>query len=304
MIGRRELLKAGAAAAGTAAFARATAAYAAPEKHSFKLKYAPHLSLFGYIEDEVDRLNEVAAYGFKAFEYNGLKGWPLEKAERLRKKMDELGLEMGVFTANPAGWNKTGMVDPEQRPGFLDEVKEAMNFVDITGNKYITVITGAEMQKIPRGVQRANVVESLRRAADIAAPHKVTLVMEPLNILVNHAGYYLSRSDEAYEIIRAVDNPHARMLFDIYHQQITEGNLIENIRNYRNEIGTFHVGDVPGRHQPGTGEINYKNVFKAIHELKMDAYLGLEFSASENHGKREGAEMVVQSIVDADGFDI
>ena len=304
MIGRRNFFKAGAAAiAGAAAFTRMAEAQTMA-KHSFKLNYAPHLSLFGYIKDEVDSLEEVAAYGFKAFEYNGLKSWPLEKAERLRKKMDELGLAMGVFTANPAGWNKTGMVDPEQRPGFLDEVREAMKFVDITGNKYITVITGAEMQKIPRGVQRANVVESLRRAADIVAPHNVTLVMEPLNILVNHAGYYLSRSDEAYEIIRAVDNPHARMLFDIYHQQITEGNLIENIRNYRNEIGTFHVGDVPGRHQPGSGEINYRNVFKAIYELKMDAYLGLEFSASENHGKKEGAEMVVQSIVDADNFQI
>lgn len=303
MIGRRTFMKTGAAAvAGTAAFARA-AASPAQTGHAFKLKYAPHLSLFGYIADEVERLDAVAAEGFRAFEYNGLKSWPAEKAERLRKKMDDLSIEMGVFTANPAGWDKTGMVDPQQRPGFLAEVEEAMTFVDITGNKYITVITGAEMQKVPRGVQRANVVESLRRAADIAAKHNVTLVMEPLNILVNHAGYFLSRSDEAYEIIRAVDNPHARMLFDIYHQQITEGNLIENIRNYRDAIGTFHVGDVPGRHQPGSGEINYRNVFKAIHELKMDAYLGLEFSASENHGKREGAELVVRSIKEADDFE-
>ena len=286
MITRRNLLRGGAAIAG-AAFASASAqSSASPVKHSFKLKYAPHLSLFGYVKDEVDRLEEVAAYGFKAFEYNGLKSFSHGRAEQLRKKIDGLGLEMGVFTANPKGWNETGMVDPKQRPGFLSEVEEAMAFVDITGNKYVTVITGAEMQRVPRGVQRANVVESLRRAADIAAKHNVTLVMEPLNILVNHAGYFLSRSDEAYEIIQAVDSPHAKMLFDVYHQQITEGNLIENIRNYREAIGTFHIGDVPGRHQPGSGEINYKNVFKAIHELNMDAYIGLEFSASENHGKR------------------
>jgi hydroxypyruvate isomerase len=196
------------------------------------------------------------------------------------------------------------MVDPEQRSNFLQEVTDAMTYAEITGNKWLTAITGPEMsQKTSRHQQRANVIESLRRAADIVEKHKVALVIEPLNHLVNHDGYFLTRSDEAYEIMRAVNSPYIKILFDIYHQQITEGNLIDNIRRYYSEIGYFQIGDNPGRHEPGTGEINYKNVFKAIYELGFQGMLGLEFSPSIKEEPR-GSERVLQSIVEADQFEI
>lgn len=302
MIGRRNFLKSSALTmAGTLGFLSLANSSSAVEKHSFKLKYAPHLSFMSNIKDEIDRLEVYASYGFKAFEFNGLMGWTTQRAGQLRKKMDQLGMEMGVFTANPSGWNKSRLVDPSQRDFFLEEITKAMTYVDITGNKRITVITGMEMQKATRGEQIVSIIEGLRRATDIAAKHNVVLCLEMLNILTDHPGYFLSRSDEGFEIITAVNSPNVKMLFDIYHQQITEGNLITNIRKFKDGIGTFHFADVPGRMEPGTGEINYRNVFKAIYELKFDAFLGVELRSSVKQDP-EGSEKVFQSIVEADNF--
>jgi hydroxypyruvate isomerase len=273
----------------------------AAAKHGFKLKYAPNLGLMGHIEDHLDRLNAYADFGFEAFEFNGLMSWSTARAEQLRKRMDSLGMDMGVFVANPSGWNKTGMVDPAQRPAFLGEITKAMTYAGITGNKWLTAITGMGIPGVYRGVQRANVVESLRRAADIVEKHNVTLVIEPLNQPVDHAGYFLARSDEAYEVMKAVDSPNIKILFDIYHQQIQEGNLINNIRAYYDEIAYFQLADVPGRHEPGTGEINYRNVFKAIHGLGFKGILGLELSTSIKT-EPEGSLAVFNSIVEADKF--
>ena len=274
---------------------------AAAPRHTFKLKYAPNLGLLSNIEDPIDRLDEYAAFGFKAFEFNGLMGWDYARAEKLRARMDALGMEMGVFVANPAGWDKAGMVDPGQRPAFLEQVRKAVTYHKIVGNKCCTVITGPGLEKPHRGLQRANVVESLRRAAEIVQGTGLTLVVEPLNTLTDHPGYFLARSDEAYEIMKAVDSPQIKILFDIYHQQITEGNLIDNIRAFYDEIGYFQLADVPGRHEPGTGEINYRNVFKAIHELGYKGILGLELSASIRQDP-EGSMKVFESIVECDKF--
>ena len=301
MIGRRTFLKKSSLALAGAISMTKTAVSPPPTKHNFKLKYAPHWGLASHIKEQLDRLDYYASWGFKAFEFNGLMNWSLKQAEQLRKRMDKLGMEMGVFTANPNGWNKTRMVDPKQREAFLDEIKKAMTYVDITGNKFVTVLAGNELPRLTRAQQAVNVIESMRYAADIAGKHNVTLCVEPLNVLVNHPGYFLTRSDEAYEILIAVDNPHAKMLYDIYHQQITEGNLINNIRQFQDKIGTFHVGDNPGRMEPGTGEINYRNVFKAIYELKHPGFLGLEFRSSIRE-QPKGVENVVQSIIDADNF--
>jgi len=302
MIGRRAFLKKSSLVLAGAVSMTKTAISPSPAvKHTFKLKYAPHMGLANHIKDSLDRLDYFASFGFKAFEFNGLMNWSLKQAEQLRKRMDKLGMEMGVFTANPNGWNKTRMVDPKQREAFLEEIKKAVTYVDIRGNKYVTVLAGNEVPKLTRAQQAVNVIESMRYATDIAGKHNVVLCLEPLNILVNHPGYFLNRSDEAYEVLTAVDNPHAKMLFDIYHQQITEGNLINNIRQFHHRIGTFHVGDNPGRMEPGTGEINYRNVFNAIYELKHPGFLGLEFRPSIKE-QPKGFEKVVQSIIDADNF--
>ena len=253
------------------------------------------------IKDEIDRLDYCAEWGFKAFEYNGLTRKSHKFAEALRKRMDKLGMEMGVLTANPSGWDETRLVDPSQRQAFLDEIKKAMTYVDIMGNKYVTILAGNEVPKMTRAQQAVSVIEGLRFAADIAAKHNVTLCVEMLNVLVNHPGYFLTRSDEGFEIAIAVNSPNVKLLYDIYHQQITEGNLINNIRQFASQIGTFHVGDNPGRNEPGSGEINYRNVFKAIHEIRHKGFLGLEYSSTIKK-QPQGVEKAFQAIVDADNF--
>lgn len=300
MIGRRTFLKNSSLALAGAVSLRDVSP-AVPEKHSFKLNYAPHMGLARHIKSELDRLDYFASFGFRSFEFNGLTNWTLKQAEELRKRMDALKMEMGVFTANPKGWNDTRMVDVDQRDAFLKEIKNSMKYADITGNKFVTVLAGNMLPKLTRAQMGVNLIEAFRYAADIAGKHNVTLCVEPLNVLVNHPGYFLNRSDEAYELLIAVNHPYAKMLFDVYHQQITEGNLINNIRQFHDKIGTFHVGDNPGRHEPGTGEINYKNVFKTIFEIKHPGFIGLEFSPSLKE-QPAAFEKVVDEIVAADSF--
>ncbi len=140
----------------------------------------------------------------------------------------------------------------------------------------IIVTTGYARHDVSREKQVGNVIEGLKIASDIAADAGVNIVLEPLNVLVDHAGYLLTTSSEANDIIEKVDRKNCYILFDIYHQQITEGNLINNIGKYIDHIGHFHIADNPGRKQPGTGEINYENVFAFIKSTGYDKWLAFE----------------------------
>ena len=130
------------------------------------------------------------------------------------------------------------------------------------------VTTGNEIEGVRRGNQHQSIVDGLKLAAEILEGAGITFSLEPLNILVNHKGYYLYTSEEGFQIVDQVGSPNVGLLFDIYHQQITEGNLIANITASIDKITHFHVADVPGRHEPGTGEINYRNVLRAF--LRQD----------------------------------
>ena len=145
------------------------------------------------------------------------------------------------------------------------------------GAGVVIVLAGNERSGIPRAQQHGHIVDALRQAAPVAEAAGVTLCLEPLNTHVNHAGYYLTSSAEGFEIVRAVGSPRLRLLYDVYHQQISEGFLIDTITANIDLIGHIHVADVPGRHEPGTGEINYANVLRAIDESGYGGYIGLEF---------------------------
>lgn len=131
----------------------------------------------------------------------------------------------------------------------------------------LVVLTGNELGPVPRSEQMSNAVEALRAAAPALEKNGITAIVEVLNTYVDHAGYFLYYLRDGAELVDRVGSPNVKLLFDIYHVQIMEGNLIQNIRSHIDRIGHFHIGDVPGRHEPGTGEINYRNVFKAIYEL-------------------------------------
>ena len=246
----------------------------------YHLRYAPRLD---FLKDELSipaRLDLFAEHGFDATEYNGLMTHPVAEVEGIRKKLDALGMDMGIFVANPAGWTTAGMVDPAQHDAFLAELKKAVEYHKVIGNRCCTVITGPEVVGKPRGIQRRSVVDALKKAASVLEPTQLTVVVEPLNP-INHAGYFLQTSDEAAEIMATVGSSHVKILFDIYHQQVTEGNLIHNIRTHWDHIGYFQVGDVPGRKEPGTGEIHYRNVFKAIFDKGYKGMVGMEHGLSQ-----------------------
>ena len=272
---RRQFVQASAALASVACGATET-----PTSEEYNLRYAPRI---GFLNDlPVPRQLEIyAEHGFRAFEYNGLPRHSLQEAEQFRRKMDELGMEMGVFVVNSGGWKGDALVDAAFHEGFLKDVHKALEYHGIMRNGWSTVTSGLAVSNIPLDRQTKNVIEGLKRAADIVSKTDLVLVLEPLNVLVNHAGYFVVTSEHAAEIIDAVGSPQVKILFDIYHQQISEGNLIDNIEKHWERIAYFQVGDVPGRKEPGTGEINYRNVFKAIHAKGYTGLLGMEHGLSQ-----------------------
>jgi hydroxypyruvate isomerase len=163
----------------------------------------------------------------------------------------------------------------------------------------MTVVPGHMDLHLRTGYQTANLVESLRRASEILEPHGLVMVLEPLNF-DGHAGQFLQEIPQAYEICKAVDSPSCKILFDVYHQQITEGNLIPNIDMAWDEIAYFQVGDNPGRKEPTTGEINYKNLFRHLHKKGYKGIIGMEHGNSRDGA--EGERMVIDAYREVDQF--
>ncbi len=247
--------------------------------HKFKLRYAPRI---GYVTNlPVPRQLEIyAENGFTAFEYNGLPSHSPSEIESFRKKMDELRMSMGVFVVNRGGWKPTALPDRSGHGRFLEDVKKGIEIHKIIGNECATVTSGLQVPNLTFAQQTQNCIEALKRAAELVERTNMVLVLEPLNHKVDHAGYFVSYIEHAGEIIGGVNHPRVKILFDMYHQQITEGNIINHIDQYWDLIGYFQVGDVPGRKEPYTGEMNYQNIFKAIHAKGYKGMLGGEHGLS------------------------
>ena len=218
----------------------------------------------------IERIEKVAAVGMKAFEF---WGWGNKDIDAIKATKDECGLEVAIFGADVGG----ALVDPSNRDKLPEALKRSVEAAHKLDCKRMLVTTGNEIEGVRRGAQHQSIVDGLKVAAEIVEDGGITLCLEPLNVLVNHKGYYLYSSEEGFQIVDAVGSPNVGLLFDIYHQQITEGNLIANITASIDKITHFHVADVPGRHEPGTGEINYRNVFRSISETGYDGFVGLEF---------------------------
>ena len=218
----------------------------------------------------VERIEKVAAVGMKAFEF---WGWGNKDIDAIKAAKDKAGIELATFGADVGG----ALVDPSNRDKIPEALKQSVEVAHKLDCKRMLVTTGNEIEGVRRGNQHQSIVDGLKVAAEILEAEGITLSLEPLNILVNHKGYYLATSEEGFQIVDQVGSPSVGLLYDIYHQQITEGNLIANITGNIEKIAHFHVADVPGRHEPGTGEINYKNVFKSISESGYDGFVGLEF---------------------------
>lgn len=217
-----------------------------------------------------ERIKKSAELNAPAFEF---WGWSNKNLDEIKRVKDEAGIEIATFSCEVG----SPLVEPGNREKIIDGTKRSIEAAKKMDCKRLLVTTGNEIAGVSRAEQHKSIVEHLKAVAGLCEDAGIILNLEPLNILVNHKGYYLYTSAEGFEIIDEVGSPNVKLLYDIYHQQITEGNLIATIEANIDKIGHFHMADVPGRHEPTTGEINYGNVFKKIAELDYDGFVGMEF---------------------------
>ena len=273
-------------------------------KKPFNLNYAPHFGMFKHNagDDPIDQLQFMYDHGFRSLEDNGMKSRSKSDQNKISKKMSRLGMDMGVFVAHKIYWREPNLTsgDKELHDEFVQNVKDSIEIAKRVNARWMTVVPGHVDLKKEMAYQTANVVEALRRASNLLESHGLIMVLEPLNWWTNHAGQFLTEIPQAYEICRAVDSPSCKILFDIYHQQISEGNLLPNMDKSWNEIAYFQIGDNPGRKEPTTGEINYLNVFKHIHSKGFKGIMGMEHGNSKS-GKA-GEMAVIEAYRKVDNF--
>lgn len=272
----------------------------------FKLKYAPSFGMF--VEhagrEIIDNIKFCYDMGFRAMFDNGLMKRPVDDQVKLGNEINRLGMELGPFVAY-ADFSVTSFVlnKPEVRQMLVEKMKEGVEVAKRTGVKWALVVPGRYDEKLHVDFQTANVIENLRYCCDIVEPEGLTIVLEPLNTLINHPGLFLTRIPQAYSICKAVNRASCKIVNDIYHQQITEGNLIPNMESAWSEIAAFHCGDNPGRNEPTTGEINYRNVFKYIYSRGYNGVICMEHGISKR-GTKEGEIKVIEAYRECDDFEV
>jgi hydroxypyruvate isomerase len=269
----------------------------------FKLKYAPSFGQFRQNagNDLIDQIKFMSDQGFRAMFDNGLMGKPKDVQEEIAKELDKRGMDLGPFVLY-ADFGKKSFVtrDREIRDMLIQRMKEGVECCKRTNAKWALVVPGAYDTKLAWEYQTANCVENLKYCGEIFQAADRVIVLEPLNYHTDHPGLFLTKIPQSYQICKAVANPAVKIVNDIYHQQITEGNLIPNIDMAWDEIAAFHIGDNPGRKEPTTGEINYKNIFKHLHKKGYNGVLCTEHGRSRP-GK-EGELRMIQAYRECDNF--
>ncbi len=275
----------------------------ASDAKEFKLQYAPHFGMFKNLagDDLIDQIKFMADQGFTAFEDNGMPRRDVATQEKIGETLEKLGMTMGVFVV-PKGGNLANTLAAGKKENvdiFLDGCRQSVEIAKRVNAKWMTVVPGSFERRLPIGIQDANVIEALRRGAEIFEPHGLTMVLEPLS---DSPDLYLQTSDQTYMICKAVNSPACKILYDIYHLQKTEGHLIHNIDLTWDEIAYFQVGDNPGRKEPTTGEINYKNVFKYIYDRGFKGVVGMEHGISGSGV--EGEKRLIEAYREVDSFEV
>jgi len=268
----------------------------------FKLRYAPYFGLFKEHagEDLLDQIRFCADEGFTAMFDNGLMNRPAAQQEMISTELAKRGMLLGPFVLYADFSVKSFVLrDDETRTMLLEKMKKGVETMKRTGCKQALVVPGRYDESNPWDYQTANVIENLRACMDICRPAGLVLVLEPLNPL-DHPGLFLTKIPQAYAICRAVADPSCKIINDLYHQQVTEGNLLTNMEAAWNEIAAFHLGDCPRRKEPTTGEINYRNIFRWLHGKGFAGVLGME------HGKsrpgKDGERAVINAYRACDAF--
>lgn len=252
----------------------------------------PSICLEMVYEDEpfTQRIDRIADMGFEAVE---IWTWTDKDLNAIEDRLDHHDLKVtnlaGITEQSRPEDLERALTNPNARAAALKDIEASLKVAERLGCPFVTVHLGPR-RDVPYDQMYESVVKGLREATTAAAETEVTLLLEPLNWSVDHAGYFLEQSETAYEIVEEVDSPALGVLFDIYHQQITEGNIIANLCQNQKYIDYVHVADVPGRHEPGTGELNYPNIFETLREEGYGEYIGFEFTPET------GSEMALETI--------
>lgn len=275
--------------------------YRQVEQHQFNLPYAPHFGMFENLagKDLIDQIKFMADVGFTAFEDNGMMGRDVSTQEKIASEMARLGMRMGVFVVDGGDNWKISLATgkPEFKENFVKTCRKAVDVAARCNATWMTVVPGYFDRTRDLNHQTASVIDALRAGAEIFEPHNLVMVLEPLS---DNPDLFLRFSPQSYMVCKAVNSPSCKILFDIYHMQRNEGDLIRHMEKSWDEIAYIQIGDNPGRKEPTTGEINYKNVFKFIDEQGYKGILGMEHGLSKP-GK-EGEQALIDAYVQVDQF--
>ena len=275
--------------------------YKLPAEKPFNLNYGPHDGMFKNNggADFIDQLKFAYDMGFRSIEDNGMMGRTPEMQKKIGETLAKLGMAMGVFVLNKGGngANTLAAGKPEFVEIFLKGCRDAVEVSKRINGKLTTVVPGDYERRLPIGIQTGNVIEALKRGADILEKENIVMVLEPLS---DTPDLFLRYSDQTYMICKGVRSPSCKILFDMYHMQKNEGNIITNMDRCWDEIAYLQIGDNPGRKEPTTGEMNYKNIFKHIHEKGYKGILGMEHGNAKP-GK-EGELALIKAYRESDNF--
>jgi hydroxypyruvate isomerase len=268
----------------------------------FNLDYAFHDGMFknNAGEDFLDQIKWAHDQGFTAIEDNGMMARPVDQQKKIGDLLAKLGMRMGVFVITSDSWHwKTSLTTGRQEwtDRMIKDCKEAVEVAKRANAKWMTVVPGNYETSLSHDMQTVNVITALKKGAEILEPHGLVMVLESLS---DNPDLFLRHTDQAFMICKAVNSPACKFLDDMYHMQRNEGNIIANIDKVWDEIGYFQIGDNPGRKEPGTGEMNYKNIFKHIFEKGYKGILGMEHGIS-TPGK-EGEMALIKAYREADSF--
>ena len=303
---RRKFLSNGLVTAASAltlgpAFAASAKPNSTAAEKPFQLNYAPHDGMFANQagKDFADQIRYMHDQGFRGIEDNGMLKRSKEEQDKIGNLLAKLGMTMGVFVIDGGDNWKVSLATGKQefKDTFIKTCKQAVELAKRVNAKWATVVPGYFERTLPIGIQTANVVDALRRGAEILEANGLVMVLEPLS---DNPDLFLRFSDQTYDICKAVNSPSCKILFDIYHMQRNEGNLIANIDRCWDEIAYIQIGDNPGRKEPGTGEINYRNIFRHVHSKGYKGIMGMEHGIA-GPGK-EGELALIKAYREADNF--
>lgn len=267
----------------------------------FRMNYAPHDGMFSAHAGKniIDQIKFMYDQGFRAIEDNGMLQRSKDEQNQIAATLSKLGMTMGVFVVDGGDNWKTSLTTgkPEFKEKFIKTCKECVELAKRVNAKWMTVVPGFFDRSLPMGIQTSNVVDALRRGAEIFEPHGLVMVLEPLS---DTPDLFMRFSDQTYELCKAVNSPACKILYDIYHMQRNEGNLIGNMERCWDEIAYIQIGDNPGRKEPTTGEINYRNIFKFLFDKGYKGILGMEHGNAKP-GK-EGELALIRAYREVDNF--